>query len=115
MSWRSIPASRTTTPEVIAVHSDRGLTAATQQFHRHLRARSTHPATRPAGAVEHVGGGLLRPRPRHAAARSPTAPPGVGVERFVLDDGWFGSRRDDRSGLGDWVVSADAHPKASVR
>jgi alpha-galactosidase len=28
----------------------------------------------------------------------------------VLDDGWFGSRRNDRSGLGDWVVSADAHP-----
>ena len=35
--------------------------------------------------------------------RSPTAPRQVGVERFVLDDGWFGSRRDDTSGLGDWV------------
>ena len=34
----------------------------------------------------------------------------VGIERFVLDDGWFGSRRDDTSGLGDWVVSPDAHP-----
>ena len=34
----------------------------------------------------------------------------VGVERFVLDDGWFGARRDDRAGLGDWVVSADVWP-----
>jgi alpha-galactosidase len=34
----------------------------------------------------------------------------VGVERFVLDDGWFGSRRDDSSGLGDWQVSPDAWP-----
>jgi alpha-galactosidase len=34
----------------------------------------------------------------------------VGVERFVVDDGWFGSRRDDRSGLGDWYVSADVWP-----
>lgn len=34
----------------------------------------------------------------------------LGVERFVLDDGWFGSRRDERSGLGDWVVSGDAWP-----
>ena len=25
----------------------------------------------------------------------------VGIERFVLDDGWFGARRDDRRGLGD--------------
>jgi alpha-galactosidase len=28
----------------------------------------------------------------------------VGVERFVLDDGWFHSRRDDTAGLGDWWV-----------
>ena len=34
----------------------------------------------------------------------------VGVERFVLDDGWYGGRRDDTSGLGDWWVSPDAHP-----
>ena len=34
----------------------------------------------------------------------------VGVERFVLDDGWFGGRRHDRAGLGDWVVSADLWP-----
>ncbi|WP_022910530.1 alpha-galactosidase [Aestuariimicrobium kwangyangense] len=35
----------------------------------------------------------------------------VGVERYVLDDGWFGSRRDDHSGLGDWVVSQDVWPQ----
>ena len=35
----------------------------------------------------------------------------LGVERFVVDDGWFGSRRDDRSGLGDWWVSPDAWPQ----
>ncbi len=34
----------------------------------------------------------------------------IGVERFVLDDGWFGSRRDDTSGLGDWWVSPDVWP-----
>jgi alpha-galactosidase len=34
----------------------------------------------------------------------------VGVERFVLDDGWFGSRRDDTTGLGEWSVSADVYP-----
>lgn len=27
-----------------------------------------------------------------------------GVELFVLDDGWFGARRNDRAGLGDWVA-----------
>ena len=34
----------------------------------------------------------------------------IGVERVVLDDGWFGARRDDRQGLGDWVVSKDVWP-----
>ena len=34
----------------------------------------------------------------------------LGVERFVLDDGWFSSRRNDRSGLGDWTVSAEVWP-----
>jgi alpha-galactosidase len=34
----------------------------------------------------------------------------IGVERVVLDDGWFGSRRNDRAGLGDWVVSKDVWP-----
>lgn len=35
----------------------------------------------------------------------------VGVERFVLDDGWFGGRRHDRAGLGDWTVSTDVWPE----
>jgi alpha-galactosidase len=35
----------------------------------------------------------------------------VGVERFVVDDGWFGSRRDDSSGLGDWYVSREVWPQ----
>ncbi len=34
----------------------------------------------------------------------------VGVERFVLDDGWFGGRRDDTAGLGDWWVSESVWP-----
>lgn len=34
----------------------------------------------------------------------------VGIERFVLDDGWFSSRRDDTAGLGDWVVSKETWP-----
>lgn len=31
----------------------------------------------------------------------------LGVEMLVLDDGWFGVRNDDRSGLGDWFVNED--------
>ncbi len=34
----------------------------------------------------------------------------LGVERFVLDDGWFSGRRDDRAGLGDWQVDPTLFP-----
>jgi alpha-galactosidase len=34
----------------------------------------------------------------------------LGIERFVLDDGWFGGRRNDQTSLGDWFVSPDVFP-----
>ncbi|GAA4804230.1 alpha-galactosidase [Streptomyces ziwulingensis] len=35
----------------------------------------------------------------------------LGVELYVVDDGWFGSRRSDRAGLGDWTPSRDRFPR----
>jgi len=34
----------------------------------------------------------------------------LGVERFVMDDGWFGARNHDRAGLGDWTVNRTKFP-----
>jgi alpha-galactosidase len=34
----------------------------------------------------------------------------IGVDRFVMDDGWFGQRKDDHAGLGDWYVNAEKFP-----
>jgi alpha-galactosidase len=34
----------------------------------------------------------------------------LGVERFVMDDGWFGARNNDRAGLGDWTVNRTKFP-----
>jgi len=34
----------------------------------------------------------------------------LGVERFVVDDGWFGGRNSDRAGLGDWTVNVEKFP-----
>ncbi|MDY7106846.1 MAG: alpha-galactosidase [Actinomycetota bacterium] len=106
---RLAPGESYRTPEVVAVHSGAGLTAATQRFHRHLRARPDHPTTpRPVlvNTWEAVYFDHDARRLRDLATRAAR----VGAERFVLDDGWFGSRRDDTSGLGDWWVSPDAHP-----
>lgn len=34
----------------------------------------------------------------------------IGVELFVMDDGWFGQRKDDHAGLGDWYVNEEKFP-----
>ncbi len=34
----------------------------------------------------------------------------LGVERFVMDDGWFGERNNDHAGLGDWYVNPKKFP-----
>ncbi|MEP6650896.1 MAG: alpha-galactosidase [Lapillicoccus sp.] len=87
-----------------------GLDAVAHRFHAHLRSRPAGrlPAERPvtlnvweAVYFDHDTDRLLDLAER--AAR-------LGVERFVLDDGWFGARRGDQAGLGDWVVSPDVWP-----
>jgi alpha-galactosidase len=86
-----------------------GLDAVAHRFHAHLRAREPRVSTaRPvtlnvweAVYFDHDTERLIDLAERAAAA---------GIERYVLDDGWFSSRRDDRSGLGDWVVSPDVWP-----
>ena len=34
----------------------------------------------------------------------------LGIDRFVMDDGWFGKRKTDHAGLGDWYVDSDKFP-----
>jgi alpha-galactosidase len=35
----------------------------------------------------------------------------IGIDRFVMDDGWFGQRKDDHAGLGDWYVNSTKFPR----
>jgi alpha-galactosidase len=35
----------------------------------------------------------------------------IGVELFVVDDGWFGARNSDRAGLGDWTTNSEKFPR----
>jgi alpha-galactosidase len=87
-----------------------GLDEVARRFHRHLRARDRPvSADRPvtmnvweAVYFNHDLDQLLDLADRAAS---------VGVERYVLDDGWFGGRRHDHAGLGDWVVAPDVWPR----
>lgn len=107
---RLAPGEAYTTPEVLFVFSGDGLDGASRRLHGHVRARSQHPrGPRPlvlnTWEAVYFDHDLDRLRTLADTAAS------IGVERFVLDDGWFGSRRDDSRGLGDWVVSDEAWPR----
>ena len=96
-------------PWVYAAHGD-GLDEIARRFHRHLRAREPRvDVNRPVtlNVWEAVYFDQDEDRLIDLAERAAA----VGIERFVLDDGWFGSRRDEHSGLGDWVVSPDVWPR----
>ncbi|WP_041685038.1 alpha-galactosidase [Erythrobacter litoralis] len=97
------------TPTLLASFSDEGYGAATRGLHRWLRAnrlkpdlpRPVHYNTWEAVYFDQTPGRLF------ALAKQAAE---VGAERFVLDDGWFGARRNDRAGLGDWHVSDAIYP-----
>jgi alpha-galactosidase len=100
-----------TTPEMLAT-CGADANAVAQNFHSAIRQRITWP------------GGTMKPRPVHLntwegfyfdhdeAALMELADAGaaVGIERFVLDDGWFEGRNDDTSSLGDWWTDRAKYP-----
>ncbi|MGW7021999.1 alpha-galactosidase [Streptomyces decoyicus] len=106
---RLAPGATYRSPWIYGSYGRHGLDELAGRFHRELRARDGHPASpRPvtlntweAVYFDHDLAKLTRLA--HAAAE-------VGAERFVLDDGWFRGRRDDRAGLGDWYVDAEVWP-----
>jgi alpha-galactosidase len=97
------------TPLVYAVHSTKGLGAASRQYHGVVRSSLAHP-DRPRPVVLNTWEAVYFNHDFDTLVRLAECAASVGVERFVLDDGWFGGRRDDTGGLGDWWVSPDAHP-----
>ncbi|RZU66640.1 alpha-galactosidase [Microterricola gilva] len=102
------PGQEYSSPWIYASHGD-GLDAASARIHSTLRARPSHPPigrpvtlnTWEAVYFDHSLPPLLELA--DLAER-------VGVERFVLDDGWFLGRRHDRAGLGDWLVDESVWP-----
>lgn len=111
-SWVLEKGGSFQTPEVVMVYSDQGLNGMSQAFHKvyreHLMRGFWAKQERPillnnweAMSFDFDEEGILN-LARQAAS--------VGVELFVMDDGWFGARNHERAGLGDWFVNLDKLP-----
>lgn len=86
-----------------------GLDELAHRFHSEWRARPQHPR-RPRPVTINTWEAVYFDHSLDRLLRLADASARVGVERFVLDDGWFHGRRDDTAGLGDWVVDAAVWP-----
>jgi alpha-galactosidase len=96
------------TPWIFVVAAGDGLDSIAAALHTWQRSLEAHPAQQPVtlNVWEAVYFDHDLARLRMLADRAAQ----VGVERFVLDDGWFRGRRDDHAGLGDWYVDDDVWP-----
>lgn len=108
---RLAPGESLQSPEVLATCAA-DANGVAQNFHAAIRARMDWP------------GGAMRPRPVHlntwegfyfdhdeAALKDlADAAAQAGIERFVLDDGWFHRRNDDTTSLGDWWPDHAKYP-----
>jgi alpha-galactosidase len=95
-------------PWVIGSWGD-GLTELSARFHDEWRARPQHPR-RPRPVTLNTWEAVYFDHSLERLTALADAAASVGVERFVLDDGWFQGRRDDTAGLGDWTVDRDVWP-----
>ena len=105
--WKLSAQETFQSPEAVIVYSTEGLNGMSQVYHKLYRTRLVRgywrDRPRPllinnweATGVDFTEDSILEIA--HAGQQ-------LGLELFVLDDGWFGSRKDDKSGLGDWYVT----------
>lgn len=116
------PGGSYTTPALFAAYSDRGLDGISEAFYAWFRNRPHHVLPSAAAAGHRAGAGKPRPvvlntweavyfdHDLTTLIELAGSAAELGVERFVLDDGWFRGRRDDTAGLGDWYVDETLWP-----
>ena len=106
-AWTLQSGESFATPECVLVYSNKGLGEMSRTYHklyrRNLARGKYRDKARPVllnsweGVYMDFTGEKLKSMARSAAK--------LGIELFVLDDGWFGARNDDTCALGDWVVN----------
>ncbi|MFF8918564.1 alpha-galactosidase [Streptomyces sp. NPDC015032] len=111
IGWTLRAGESLRTPVYAGLYTPRGFGGASRAWQAHVRQHVLPEPERDRPVLynswEATGFDVDEPgqiRLAHVAAR-------LGAELFVLDDGWFGTRRDDRSGLGDWTPRPEAFPR----
>lgn len=110
--WRLAPGEELGTPEAVLVRSAEGLGGMSRAYHRlygrRLASGTWRDRERP--VLLNNWEGTYFDFDEERIVEMARSAMDLGVELFVLDDGWFGARNSDRAGLGDWVVNRGKLP-----
>jgi len=111
-TWLLQPGESFQTPEVATVYSANGLGDMSRTYHKLYRTRLCRGRFRDQVRPVLINNWEATYFDFTADKIENIARTGqeLGIELFVLDDGWFGKRNNDRSSLGDWFVNASKLP-----
>jgi len=110
--WKLNPRESFQTPECVMVYSDQGLNGMSQTYHELYRNRLVRGYWRDKNRpilINNWEATYFDFNEEKVLNIAKTAKD-LGIELFVLDDGWFGKRNDDTSSLGDWFEDKDKLP-----
>ena len=110
--WTLEPGGSFTAPEAALICSPNGLGELSRQFHRAIRRNLIHDpyeGRRRPVLINHWEATEMNFTADRLVEIAREAPQ-LGIELFVMDDGWFGARNNDNAGLGDWVVNEEKLP-----
>lgn len=112
-AWQLEPNTSFTTPEAVLVYSQEGLNGMSQTYHSLYRNRLAHGywRDRPRPILINNWEGTYFDFNEEKILSIAKAGKEMGMELFVLDDGWFGTRNDDFRGLGDWYPNLNKLPE----
>lgn len=100
------------TPWAYASYAQHGLNEMSQHYHQYLRKHLLHFVDdKPRPIHLNTWEGIYFDHDPDYIMRMATAAAQIGVERFIIDDGWFVGRNDDYAGLGDWFLDEHKYPQ----
>ena len=110
--WQLAPEDSFQTPEAVMVWSDHGLNGMSQNYHKLYRTRLARGVWRDKVRPILINNweATYFDFDEEKLVRIAKTAHDVGVELFVLDDGWFSTRCGETSGLGDWWPNTDRLP-----
>ncbi len=105
-AWRLEPGAELALPEAVLAYAADGLGGLSDAYHGLFRERLARGPwrDRPRPVLINNWEGTYFDFDEPKLLEMATAARDLGVELFVLDDGWFGARDDDTTSLGDWFV-----------